>query len=232
MKNDKISVGELQELLKEEKPVFILDVRPEEEREEWYIPESHHYDVYEQIKEGREDIFDDKKLPHDMPVVTVCDAGKTSQTAAEILAEKGYKSYSLEGGMKAWNFAWNTAELSLPDSDLRIIQVRRTAKGCLSYLIGSGAESIVVDASLGPAIYLNLARNNGWKIRYAMDTHIHADYLSRTRELAAESGADHLFLESAEVEYPYFPFRDGQKLPFGNAEIEVLHTPGHTPEST
>jgi glyoxylase-like metal-dependent hydrolase (beta-lactamase superfamily II) len=232
MKENKITVPELQEILNEDKRVFILDVRPEEEREEWYIPESHHIDVYEELKDGREDVFDDKDLPHNIPVVTICDAGKTSQTAADILAGKGYQVYSLEGGMKAWNFAWNTAELSLHDSGLKIIQVRRTAKGCLSYLAGSDDEAIVVDASLDPEIYLNIARDNGWKIRYVMDTHIHADYLSRTRELAAQSEADLLFLESAEAEYSYMPLRDGQKLSFGNAEFEVQHRPGHTPEST
>jgi rhodanese-related sulfurtransferase len=172
MKENKITVPELQEILNEDKRVFILDVRPEEEREEWYIPESHHIDVYEELKDGREDVFDDKDLPHNIPVVTICDAGKTSQTAADILAGKGYQVYSLEGGMKAWNFAWNTAELSLHDSGLKIIQVRRTAKGCLSYLAGSDDEAIVVDASLDPEIYLNIARDNGWKIRYVMDTHI------------------------------------------------------------
>src|SRR5689334_20223888 len=81
--------------------------------------------------------------PTDRPVVTVCAAGKTSQIAAEQLASRGLQVFSLEGGMKAWSLAWNTAEVPLPRSSVRVIQVRRTGKGCLSYLIGDGETATV-----------------------------------------------------------------------------------------
>lgn len=232
MAESTISVQRLQKLLNENEPVYILDVRSAEEREEWHIPKSIHFDVYESLKMGRQDVFDDAHFPQNTPIVTVCGAGKTSLIAAEVLAQKGYKTYSLEGGMKTWNYAWNTAELSLPETDVRIVQVRRSAKGCLSYVIGSGGVAIVVDAALDPQVYLNITSDYGWKIRYVMDTHIHADYLSRTRELSAASGAQHLFIAGASVDYSFAEVRDKQKLPFGNATLEILHTPGHTPEST
>ena len=215
--------------LTEKKPVTILDVRPVSEREEWSIPDSIHADVYDRLKAGEKDVFNHLELP-DAPVVTVCAAGKTSLKAAEQLKEKGYEVYSLEGGMKAWNYAWNTAEASFENFEL--IQVRRSAKGCLSYVVGSGGEAAVIDASLDPQVYLDLAQSHGWQIRYLMDTHIHADYISRTRELAAASGAQHLFIERAKVDYTFDPVKDGEKLKLGDVAIEVLHTPGHTPEST
>lgn len=215
--------------LKEKKPVTILDVRPASEREEWSIPGSIHADVYDRLKAGEKEVFNELKLPG-APVVTICAAGKTSMKAAEQLREKGYEVYSLEGGMKAWNYAWNTAETSF--ENFEIIQVRRSAKGCLSYLVGSGGEAAVIDASLDPQVYMDLAQSHGWQIRYVMDTHVHADYISRTRELAAASGAKHLFVESAKVDYSFGPVKDSEKLKLGKVEIEVLHTPGHTPEST
>jgi hypothetical protein len=62
------------------------------------------------------------------PVVTVCGVGKTSQIAAEQLAARGVQVYSLEGGMKAWSLAWNTASIVIAGSAVQVIQVRRTGK--------------------------------------------------------------------------------------------------------
>jgi glyoxylase-like metal-dependent hydrolase (beta-lactamase superfamily II)/rhodanese-related sulfurtransferase len=211
-------------------PVTVLDVRSKSDREEWSIPGSIHADVYDKLKAGDEHALDNVILDTRKPVITVCAAGKMSLKAAEILRRKGFDAFSLEGGMKAWNFAWNTAELVL--DDVKIIQVRRSAKGCLSYIVGSKNEAVVIDASLDPQIYLDLANANGWTIKYVTDTHVHADYLSRTRDLAKASIATHVLIDKAAVEYSYSPIENGSHLEFGNAMLEVVHTPGHTLEST
>ncbi len=224
-----IDAGTLAAWLDEKRAVTILDVRPQQEREEWSIPGSIHADVYDRLKAGEKDVFADQNLP-DAPVVTVCAAGKTSLLAADQLKQKGYEVYSLEGGMKAWNFAWNIAEAS--SGDIRVIQVRRSAKGCLSYIIGSGRQAIVIDAGLNPEVYENLAKDKGWEIIYVTDTHIHADYLSRTRELAEKTGAKHIMIGQAHVDFPFCPVNNGEQLAFGNAILEIMHTPGHTMEST
>ena len=226
----KIDVAGLSTWLTNNRSVTVLDVRPKSEREEWSIPGSIHADVYDKLKAGDRHVFDNIKLDIDKPVVTVCAGGKTSLKAAEILKQKGYDAYSLQGGMKAWNYAWNTAEIVL--HDVKIIQVRRSSKGCLSYIIGSQDEAIVIDASLDPQVYLDFAKSNGWSIKYVTDTHVHADYISRTRELARASMATHLFIDKAEVNYPFTHVQDGERIQIGNATIEILHTPGHTMEST
>ena len=59
--------------------------------------------------------------------------------------------------MKAWSLAWNSAEIPLPVSDAGVVQVRRTGKGCLSYLIGSQGEAAVIDAALDADVYMDLA---------------------------------------------------------------------------
>jgi glyoxylase-like metal-dependent hydrolase (beta-lactamase superfamily II)/rhodanese-related sulfurtransferase len=226
----KMDVGALSNWLTAKRHVTILDVRPKSEREEWSIPGSIHADVYDRLKANDPNALDDINIDKSKPVVTVCAAGKTSMKAAELLKQKGYDVYSLEGGMKAWNFAWNIAETTI--HDVKIIQVRRSAKGCLSYLAGSKDEAIVIDAALDPQVYLDLARINGWTIKYVTDTHVHADYLSRTRELAKASIATHVLIDKANVEYASSPIKSGEHLEFGNASLEVIHTPGHTLEST
>ncbi|HPH47051.1 MAG TPA: rhodanese-like domain-containing protein, partial [Chryseolinea sp.] len=123
----KIDVETLSNWLNNKKPVTILDVRPISEREEWAIPGSIHVNVYDNLKANEPDVFKNIELPN-APVVTVCAAGKTSMKAAEQLKQKGFDVYSLEGGMKAWNFAWNTAETTL--HDVKVIQIRRSSKGC------------------------------------------------------------------------------------------------------
>ncbi len=229
MNTQAITVTELQKMLEKGEEVTILDVRPQDQRDEWQIAGSHYVDAYKRLNEGDRSVLDEVDLPENTTVVTVCAAGRTSQMASDALRKKGFDAYSLEGGMKAWNYAWNTAEIK--DGDVTIIQVRRVAKGCLSYILGSDNEAIVVDASLDPEVYAAIAAENGWTIKYVMDTHIHADYISRTIELAKATDAVHLFTENAGVEYDFTPISDRDVVPFGSANLMAVFTPGHTPES-
>lgn len=146
-----VSAATLRRWLEEDKPVVVLDVRPQDQRAEWFIPGSIHIDAYDQIKQHHTTALDVLAISKKVPVVTVCAAGKTSEIAAAILNQKGYEVYSLEGGMKAWSLSWNTAVLR--DGGLNIIQIRRTGKGCLSYLIASENEALVIDASVDTEVY-------------------------------------------------------------------------------
>ena len=81
-----------------------------------------------------------------------------------------------------------------------------------------------------PDLYIRVAQENGLNIRYVIDTHLHADHVSGGRRLAESSGAEYVLHESAETHYGFQRVRDGEVLELGNVKIEVLHTPGHTPE--
>ena len=166
-----IEADTLREWLENGRPVTVLDVRAPEDHEEWSIPESLHVNAYERLKAGEPDALAGVTLPKDRPVVTICNAGKVSQVAAEQLRQRGIDAFPLAGGMKSWSLAWNTAELVLDNTT--VVQVRRTGKGCLSYLIGSRSEALVIDASLDPAVYLRLADQHGWRIRYVLDKPMH-----------------------------------------------------------
>jgi len=224
-----LGVEDLRARLDRHERIQVLDVRPADERAEWSIPGSVYRDAYRALREGDATALDGLPLDHDAPVVTVCARGRTSVIAMHLLRERGFEAYSLAGGMKAWSLAWNLAEVSAGPATL--VQVRRTGKGCLSYLVASGSEAIVVDASVDPDVYLDLARARGWTIRHVLDTHVHADHLSRSRAVAATAGATLRLPEQRRVHYDFKALCDGAELRFGDSTLRVISTPGHTRES-
>jgi glyoxylase-like metal-dependent hydrolase (beta-lactamase superfamily II) len=226
-----MSRDELRQLLERGAPITVLDVRPADQRTEWCIPGSVHADAYDALRRGEPTALADFHPANGDRIVTVCAAGKTSMLAAERLRARGLDAVSLEGGMRAWSLAWNTADVPCPGSSARIVQLRRTGKGCLSYLIGSNGDAVVVDASLEPQIYHRVAGKHGWRIRTVLETHVHADHLSRARALAVDTGARLCLPATDRVSFEYAPLKDGDIVRVGSAGLRVFHTPGHTPES-
>ena len=109
-----------------------------------------------------------------------------------------------------------------------------------SYLIGcqQTGEAIVIDPARDITPYLAAAREEGLRISHVTETHIHADFLSGTRELAAATGARELLSGDGGTDWQYgfaatdgaTLLRDGATISLGNVRLDVLHTPGHTPE--
>ena len=81
-----------------------------------------------------------------------------------------------------------------------------------------------------PELYLRAAEESGIKIRYVVDTHVHADHISGGRKLAEMTGARYVLHASSAAGYEFFPVEDGDNLDLGNVQVGILHTPGHTPE--
>jgi glyoxylase-like metal-dependent hydrolase (beta-lactamase superfamily II) len=227
-----IEAETLREWLDGQQSVTVLDIRTDDDRAQWAIPGSVHLNAYEALRAGQPGALANATFPRDRPVVTVCNAGRVSQTAAEMLADRGFDARSLAGGMKAWSLAWNAAEVPLSDPSARVIQVRRTGKGCLSYIVGSAGEAAVIDPSVSPHVYLELTRGHGWSIRYVLETHVHADHLSRARELVRQTGATLLLPPQERVKFTFSAIADGERVSVGNASLTAIHTPGHTNEST
>jgi glyoxylase-like metal-dependent hydrolase (beta-lactamase superfamily II) len=113
-------------------------------------------------------------------------------------------------------------------------QFRFEPLGHASYLIGCGetGHAAVVDASddLGAESYILEAADLGLTITHVVETHIHADYISAARALAADTGAPLELFESAAVGYPFEPLADGSSVVVGKIELRCAHTPGHTDE--
>lgn len=106
-----------------------------------------------------------------------------------------------------------------------------------SYLVGCQAtgEAIVIDAKRDIDTYLQIAAQNNLRITHITETHIHADYLCGSRELAVATGADMYLSDEGgpdwQYEFPHIGLKDGSIINVGNLTLEVMHTPGHTPES-
>jgi glyoxylase-like metal-dependent hydrolase (beta-lactamase superfamily II)/rhodanese-related sulfurtransferase len=215
--------------LENNEPVFVLDIRPPSQRAEWQIPGSHYLDAYKRLNEGDKSVLDEIEIPPNAKVVTVCAAGRTSKIASEALKEKGVDAVSLEGGMKAWSKAWNVAQKQFPDFE--VLQVRRTGKGCLSYIISSNGEAIIIDASLPVEVYKELVHQHGLTVKIVIETHIHADHLSRSKQVADLFNVP-LFLPAPnKVQFPYKPITEDTSFKVGAITLECLPTPGHTLES-
>ena len=105
--------------------------------------------------------------------------------------------------------------------------------GCLahaSYLIGSEGEGVVVDPQRDVDEYLAEASAQGLEIKYVIETHLHADFVSGHQEIAARTGAEIVFGEKADFAFPHRPVREGDEITIGKASLRFLETPGHTPE--
>ncbi|MGH2464014.1 MAG: MBL fold metallo-hydrolase [Candidatus Limnocylindrales bacterium] len=104
--------------------------------------------------------------------------------------------------------------------------------GHLSTLIGDEEAGVaaVIDPRRDVDVYVDTARQQGLRISHVIETHLHNDYVSGGRELAAITGAEHLIGAGAELAYPYHPMRNGEAVAVGALRFRVLDTPGHTPE--
>ena len=106
-----------------------------------------------------------------------------------------------------------------------------------SYVVGCQAtgEAIVIDAKRDIDVYLEIAKQNNLRITHIAETHIHADFLCGSRELADVTGAKMYLSDEGgdgwQYEFPHVGLRDGDIIKVGNLTLEVIHTPGHTPES-
>jgi hydroxyacylglutathione hydrolase len=99
-----------------------------------------------------------------------------------------------------------------------------------SYLIGSEGEAAVVDPQRDVDEYLAEADAQGLQIKYVIETHLHADFVSGHQEIAARTGAQIIFGEKAGAEFEHRAVRDGEEIKLGRVTLRFIETPGHTPE--
>ena len=113
--------------------------------------------------------------------------------------------------------------------------VEQIYTGCLSeaaYFVESDGEAIVIDPIRDTDGYMELAKEHNSKIKYIFETHFHADFVSGHLDLSKKTGAPIVYGPNTEANFPFHLAEDGEKFKIGAITLEVIHTPGHTLEST
>ena len=115
------------------------------------------------------------------------------------------------------------------------MKVEQIYTGCLAeaaYYIESNGEAVIIDPLRETAPYLEKLEEAGAKLKYIFETHFHADFVSGHLDLAKATGATIVYGPQAATEFEKYETKDGEELKVGNVTFKILHTPGHTPEST
>lgn len=217
-----------QQVQADDEEPFILDVRNEDDVEEWEIPGSTNLPIYDELLDHDFSTLEANldELPKDREIAVVCVAGVTSARAAEFLREHGFNAESIDDGMNGWGRAHLQYDLEVVDG---VVQIVRPGTGCVSYLVHDSDEAVVIDPSQYIDEYLNVADERDVEIVGVADTHAHADHVSGARRLAGE------------LDVPYYlhgddtgsldgvnELEDGDTIDVGDRELKVHHTPGHT----
>ncbi|MED4208532.1 MBL fold metallo-hydrolase [Priestia megaterium] len=218
-------------------PLFILDVRNENDFSDWKI-EGHYFDhlnvPYFDLLDGVEEIL--KKIPSDKEVLVVCAKEGSSVMVADMLSEAGLTVSYLKGGMKAWSEYLEPVKVGDLKDGGEIYQFVRIGKGCLSYMIVSNGEAAIIDATRMADVYINFAKELGVTVKHVFDTHLHADHISGGRVIAEATNAAYWLppKDAEEVIFDYKALEEGSDVVIGNTAITIqpLYSPGHTIGST
>ncbi len=163
-------------------PLFILDVRNENDFNDWKI-EGHDFDhlnvPYFNLLDGVEDILE--KIPSDKEVLVVCAKEGSSVMVSEMLSEAGHSVSYLKGGVKAWSEHLEPVKVGDLKDGGEMYQFVRIGKGCLSYMVISNGEAAIIDATRMVNFFIDFAKGKGATITYLIHT------FTRTIFQAAES---------------------------------------------
>lgn len=205
---------------------YLLDVREADEFKDWNISGSVNIPL-SKLASNKESI---NEIPKDRTVVTICPHGNRSMIAKYLLERYGFNVSNLEGGLKSWNTSLEDSykEFSIDNGRVRLYQIRRVGKGCMSYILESEGEAAVIDPVYPTEYYISKVSDMGAEITKVFDTHQHADHISAAKDLAAKTGGN-LFLSGyEEYDQIFNPLYHGALEKIGAIELNVLHTPGHT----
>lgn len=233
MSNNSVAAAEIARRIAEDEAedLFLLDVRDEDDYEEWQIPGSTNLPIYDELLDHDFSTLEAHldELPEDQEIAVVCVGGVTSARAAEFLQKEGFDAKSIEDGMNGWGRVHRQYEIDGVDG---VVQIVRPGTGCVSYLVHDGDEAVVVDPTQYIDQYLGATDERDLEIVGVADTHAHADHISGARRLAGELDVPYyLHQDDAGELDEVTELTDDDTIAGGERELDVLYTPGHTPGS-
>ncbi|MGA7370296.1 MAG: rhodanese-like domain-containing protein [Nitrososphaeraceae archaeon] len=206
--------------------LYLLDVREPDEFKEWNIEKSVNIPL-SKLASSKELITN---IPKDKRIVTICPHGNRSTVAKYLLERYGFTVGNLEGGLKSWNRSLEDAyrEFSIGTGKVRLYQIRRIGKGCMSYILESDGDAAIIDPVYPIEYYLSKVSGIGAKITKVYDTHQHADHVSAAVELSEKTGSKLCMSGYEKYDQMFTPLYDGSFEKIGAIKLNVIHTPGHT----
>ncbi|MGI6637933.1 MAG: MBL fold metallo-hydrolase [Desulfobulbus sp.] len=229
---------ELFNAIVQQEDFFLLDVRNDKDFARFPVEGPHPFAMlnvsYYDFMELEEESV--AKVPKDKPIRIVCAQEGSAKYVGEILVKHGFAHVGyLEGGIKSWG------NLLVPmllekTSDFALYQFIRPAKASCSYGLVHGKEMMVFDPTRNIDFYLDFAAQQGCMITKTIETHLQADYIAGSKDLAHKTGAVFLANDQdfKDSKNEYQPLQDGESIRFstGGPSVRVFFSPGHTPGST
>ncbi len=217
---------------------LLLDVRNDVEFGRFKIEGPYPFDMinvpYMEFIEMEEESV--ARVPRGKKVRIVCAKEGSSRYVGEILVNRGYANVAhMKVGIRAWGNLLAPTRVAAEDG-YEFVQFRRPGKASCSYGLVYGQEMMVFDPAKDIAFYLDFAQARGCTITKTFETHRQADYISGSDGLRQSAAVEIVAPEDdfQGAKFPYTPARHGDVHRFrsGGPEVEVIHTPGHTPGST
>jgi glyoxylase-like metal-dependent hydrolase (beta-lactamase superfamily II)/rhodanese-related sulfurtransferase len=218
-------------------PLFILDVRNEDEAQRSPIEGKANLSS---VNIPYYDFIEDEdgaaaRVPQEREIFVVCAKEGSSQYVAGLLAGRGYQARYLAGGYLSWGNFYDVRDVvSAPWG--RIVQVARPARGDLSFAVISGGKAALVDPLRHTNVYTGLVAAAGATLAHIFDTHVHADHISGGPALAKETGATY-YIHAYDAIHPidmlpavidYTHTQEGDRFQLGAVTITTRWFPGHT----
>ncbi len=229
---EKITPENLKEKLDNGEDLLLLDVRAENEHKEWSIDPKQGEIVnkpYFELLEGLPEDFKNEIKNEEREIVVICAKGGSSEYIASLIKQDlELDIKNLKEGMNGWANIYEKETFELEHG--KLVQYMRPSSGCLAYLVKSKGEAAVIDPL---RTFSDTYLEDSEELKYAVDTHIHADHISGVRKLGEKEETTPIIPEAArERDVNYIDdvktLEDGEKLQVGEIEIEAIHTPGHT----
>ena len=229
-----ITADRLRDLIDADEEFVLFDTRSPDSFEDWHIAEARNVE-YSGSDDELLGEFDPDVIGDDDTVVTICATGNSAGMFAAYLEAEGYTDdvKTVDGGMEAWSMVYDEVPVATENDDLVVVQLQRRSKGCLGYLVGSkrAGEAALVDVTRATDEFLDAAATRGLEVTHVLDTHIHADHISRGRRLANRLDVPYHLGAPAATRDPQFefdPIEPNDTVELGDVEVKAVHTPGHT----